>query len=347
MPPSVQASAALRPSITLLQMLKQDVTSHSTLVTEPELSASFWEQALLNPARTSFSQPGKGFRSSLVNLGWRIAGGEQPALPELAIILEALHGGSLIVDDIEDNSSLRRGRPALHLTHGLPLALNTGNWLYFWAVSLIQRLGLSPGIELELFHTLSTTLLNCHSGQALDLSVCATTLKQADFPSVVTVISGLKTGRLMALAASMGAMAAGGSATLISSLAMFGQQLGVALQMLDDLSNLGEQVEPAKRYEDLRNNRPSWVWAWVSEQVGAEHFARLQEQCRDVVSGADPAALAEELLRHVSAAGEECINQSLDLAYQKLLDIPTHQALKYELIREFARIKVGCGIFNG
>ncbi|ETK24840.1 polyprenyl synthetase family protein [Pseudomonas sp. FH1] len=315
-------------STLLLQMLESDFSSSSTFAQEYHLAAGFWNEALLDPARTFFRTPGKGFRASLVNLGWHLAGREECAPPELAIILEALHGGSLIVDDIEDNSSWRRGKPALHVTHGLPLALNTGNWLYFWALSLIQRLGLPGAVELKVSRAVSSTLLHCHSGQALDLSVRLTDLEQAEVLSVVSVISGLKTGRLMALAASLGAIAAGGSKSLVESLTVYGQQVGVALQMLDDLGNFGEQLDPIKRYEDLRNDRPSWVWAWLAEDLSCCYFNSLKKKAQAVVEPYEVQSLADDICQALGARGTQRSNNILDQSFRELcIKAGPHQGL--------------------
>src|SRR5512142_2931568 len=67
---------------------------------------------------------------------------------ELIGIVEGLHLGSLIIDDIEDESSTRRGGPTLHRQIGVPNALNAGNWLYFWPALLVPRLKLGPDREL-------------------------------------------------------------------------------------------------------------------------------------------------------------------------------------------------------
>ena len=110
--------------------------------------AAVWEQALLGPAREFLSRPGKAFRARLVRAGWELAGCQGAPSPLLPLLVELLHAGSLIVDDIEDGSTQRRGAPSLHQLYGVPVALNTGNWLYFAPMALIPRLELPPACEL-------------------------------------------------------------------------------------------------------------------------------------------------------------------------------------------------------
>jgi hypothetical protein len=59
------------------------------------------------------------------------------------LVVESLHAGSLIVDDIEDDSDLRRDAATLHRIYGVPVALNAGNWLYFWPQVLLSRIPLT------------------------------------------------------------------------------------------------------------------------------------------------------------------------------------------------------------
>ena len=114
-----------------------------------------------------------------------------------------------MIDDIEDDSATRRGQPALHHRYGLPVALNTGNWLYFLSLSCLFRLPSDDACRLALTEDAVRAITRCHEGQALDISASVTSLPRADVPSVVSATTDLKTGTLMGLAAAMGARCAG------------------------------------------------------------------------------------------------------------------------------------------
>lgn len=129
-----------------------------------------WDAALAGPVAEFLSRPGKRFRARLVELSWNLAGRTDDPPAALPLVVELLHAGSLIVDDIQDDSLQRRGRAALHRQVGLPLALNAGNWMYFWPLSLIGTLGLPLDVELDLHRRTADTLRRCHEGQALDLA---------------------------------------------------------------------------------------------------------------------------------------------------------------------------------
>ena len=57
----------------------------------------------------------------------------------------------------------------MHTLVGVPLAINTGSWMYFWALAELAEIGLPPAIELAAQHVAISTLVRCHQGQALDL----------------------------------------------------------------------------------------------------------------------------------------------------------------------------------
>jgi geranylgeranyl pyrophosphate synthase len=258
---------------------------------------SLWEAALAGPLREFLSRPGKRFRGQLTRLAWALADRRDQPPPALEAVVELLHAGSLIVDDIEDDSIQRRGRAALHRLVGLPVALNAGNWLYFRALSLLQTLGLPPAAELELHRRANAAVLQCHEGQALDLTAQVGELHPRDLGVVVRAISEWKTGSLMGLAAALGAVAAAAPARLVDAVCDYGVRLGVALQMQNDLSELTGAAGPLKHPEDLLHGRVTWPWAWAAQRLPGAAFDALQARGARLTQGTgDAAALARDLL---------------------------------------------------
>jgi geranylgeranyl pyrophosphate synthase len=287
------------------------------------VSRAAWEAALLGPARELLSRPGKGFRESLVRLCWKIGGGaaEMPAV--LPMIVEIIHAGSLIIDDVEDDSNLRRGGPCLHRLYGLPIAVNVGNWMYFWALDLIDQLELPAARAAELRRALTHGMFRCHFGQALDLSRPVGRIPQGEMPAVVAATTDLKTGALMELAAQAGAIGAGAAPEIVAALARFGRGLGRGLQMLDDLGNIAATAEPRtdpKRHEDLRLARPTWPWAWAAESLDEISFAALQ---------ADARVVQAQALAGQANAGTE----SLAAALRAALGVQGRRRARLELAR--------------
>jgi geranylgeranyl pyrophosphate synthase len=237
---------------------------------------------LLEPIRYLTDCPGKKIRGQLVRLGYEFANTTHPASRTDrqrcklgAEVLEFLHAGSLVVDDIEDGSELRRGQPSLYRQFGLPVALNAGNWLYFWPFQLISDMGLSPEKELLIYRWYHRTLLRAHFGQALDVGLRINSLDQERIPGVCLASMELKTGALIAFSLVMGGILGGAYGPTLSSLDEFGHGLGILLQMSDDLGNLRGRRDPSKRFEDLKLRRPCWVWACAAENYPREVFEQF------------------------------------------------------------------------
>ena len=280
-----------------------------------------WARAVVGPLREFLRRPGKGFRGAIVRGAWRSTrpGTEPP--PALPAIVELIHAGSLVVDDIQDDSSHRRGRPSLHRLIGAPLAMNCGSSLFFWPFELVGELDLPPERELALVRRLTRAMLRCHHGQALDLEARIDELSAEETPAVVAAAAELKTGALLELAAALGAFAAGADEALVGAWERFGCRLGVGLQMLNDLANLHGCSEPAKRHEDLRCGRPTWPWAWLAEIATPSDFAVMQTWQRDALVGSrSPSALAERLRRKVESHGRIVARAYLATAVADLAD---------------------------
>jgi geranylgeranyl pyrophosphate synthase len=235
-----------------------------------------WENVLLAPVREILSRPGKAIRASLVDAGYALVRPGQTAPIAATALVEILHAGSLIVDDIEDDSPVRRGGRAVHRIYGIPTALNSANWMYFLGVEQIERLGLPPETALMLHRRVNRTLLDCHRGQALDLGLRIGEVARIEIPPVVAEITLLKTGALTALAMAVGAIAAGGNPEQVACAERFGRDLGLALQQFDDMGNLTSKHVGRKRHEDLHHGRLTWPWAWAAETLDALSFARLE-----------------------------------------------------------------------
>ncbi|HEX2660752.1 MAG TPA: polyprenyl synthetase family protein [Polyangia bacterium] len=296
------------------------------------LPQELWEQALGDVARDILGRPSRQFRARLCGLAWRLAGGAGDVPRVLAALVEVVHAGSLIVDDIEDASVVRRGAPAAHVTHGMPRALNTGNWMYFWALQLIDELTSSPQTARDqLRRALCRTMHDCHLGQALDVSIPVGLLPRALVYRTVATSTMLKTGALMEFAARGAALIAGAPPQRVEALARFGRRLGLGLQMLDDFGNLtapASDHEGSKALEDLRGGRPTWPWALAAQELDEPTFSELQKNVRELVAfkdasndGTDAAlarALAAKLRMAVGLRGRQRASAYLDKALADL-----------------------------
>jgi geranylgeranyl pyrophosphate synthase len=287
---------------------------------EPVLPRRLWERALLGPAGEFLRRPGKGLRGRLVESGWALAGGGPDGPPpELPALVELLHAGSLIIDDIQDGSDERRGAPALHRTWGTAVALNTGNWMVLLPIHLLGRLELPAERARAAYDRVAATLVSCHQGQALDLLPVGE-LRQSEVGPVVAMSTLLRTASLTELAAALGGLAAGAAPPVLAALSELGRELGRGLQMLDDLGGVVAIERRAKGYEDLRHNRPTWVWAWAAERTREPEYDDLRAAARRVASGDDPEPLRARLAAAVEPTGRERARVALRRAAARLAD---------------------------
>ncbi len=335
-----QAAVLLERQPSALLLLEAELATRA----DAALAGEHWDRAIGDLLRDFLSRPGKEFRGELVRASYRLGGGSGEPPCELPLIVELLHAGSLIIDDIEDESPMRRGRPSLHRCHGLAKALNAGNWLYFWPQRLLERLALAPEVELTFHRAIADALLSSHYGQALDLGTRLSELSQAEVPGLVATATQLKTGSLFELSATLGALAAGASAQRRRALVRFAGDLGNGLQMLDDLSGVLSTRLRAKGREDLRLDRPTWPWAWLAREHDPDRYGELRGLARAVLEHElDPDGLLDRLSDCLAARGKLFVHRRLHGALDALRAEVGHDPVLGELVLEVQRLEASYG----
>lgn len=272
-----------------------------------------WDQALNEPAERFLSRCGKRIRGTLVNECYRAAGGCDEPCREITEGIELLHAGSLIIDDIEDESALRRGKPTLHREIGLPLALNTGNWMYFRAMEKLSEAPIDRRARQRIISRTIGTVRRCHEGQALDLAAAVDLLDPREIYPTARAISRLKTGSLTALAAWTGATAAGGDRVIRKAVSRFGLNVGFCLQMHNDLNELHRFVDGQQRCDDLRNARVTWPWVWAQKAVSKTEFMGLRGKLsRSLGNSQALRGIACQLIDSIGDRGQAYIKKKLE-----------------------------------
>jgi geranylgeranyl diphosphate synthase type I len=189
---------------------------------------------------------GKHIRPLLVLLAAEAAGGEwQSALPAAAAV-ELIHNFSLIHDDIEDNGTIRRGRPTVWKVWGAAQAINTGDAMFALAnISLMDlEESLSVDTALQVSKIFHTTCLRLTQGQHLDIL-----FEDLDLVSLEEYwqMVGGKTAALLAFSLEAGALCGVVPQEIQANYRDFGHNLGLAFQAQDDILGIwGDQDQIGK-----------------------------------------------------------------------------------------------------
>jgi len=205
------------------------------------------------PVWNFLDRGGKRWRPLLMFLSISAVGGNPKEYRSFAVIPELMHNGTLMVDDVEDNSDKRRGKPALHLLYGTDTAINLGNLLYYLPTIVIRDSKLSNTTKLKLYETINNNFLALGLGQGTDIYWHNHTSSKVTEQQYFTMCAN-KTGTLARLSAQIGAILGGGTRPQINTLGKFSESIGIAFQIQDDILNLegtlgkgkGEDITEAK-----------------------------------------------------------------------------------------------------
>lgn len=180
---------------------------------------------------------GKRIRPALSLLCCGATGGNLKKVYLPASIIELFHNFTLIHDDIEDNSLVRRGEPTLHVSHGIPLALNSGDALYTVIWDTMSNLKMPADDLITLQKMFASSFRKVVEGQGTELSWYLENkfnITENDYFSMV----GGKTAALLGLSCEIGGYISGAEKTQCTSLKTFGEKIGLAFQIQDDVLNV-------------------------------------------------------------------------------------------------------------
>lgn len=185
---------------------------------------------------------GKRIRPVLALLSCGAVGGAYEAVVEPAAIIEMFHNFSLIHDDIEDDSQFRRGEPALHVTYGVPMALNSGDALYTLLWRELLGLKFRPSQLIKLQKLYADAFKRVVDGQGVELAWIRAGRFDVTEKEYLQMIGG-KTAALMGLSCEVGVFIGGGGKRARKALRDYGEGLGAAFQIQDDVLNVTGEFE--------------------------------------------------------------------------------------------------------
>ena len=205
----------------------------------------------------------KRLRPLLTVAAARLAGARDDACLKLAAAVEFIHTATLLHDDVVDSSELRRGRVAAHLIWGAPSSVLVGDFLFARAFELMVGAGSMPALDI-----LARASRVIAEGEVLQL----TRAHDLDLDQGVYLeIIKAKTAELFAAAAEAGAVSAGAPTDRCRALRKYGQDLGLAFQLVDDaLDYSGDSRTLGKNPgDDFREGKATLPLLLVMARTGA------------------------------------------------------------------------------
>ena len=240
-------------------------------------------KAVADPIWDMLDRGGKRWRPALFLLICEALGKKAEYCLDFSIIPEVIHNGTLVIDDIEDSSEMRRGKPCTHKIFQIDISINAGNAMYYLPLLplMVQREKLSPEVQRDFYEVYVQEMINLSMGQAMDIAwhrgiANADALGEDDYLQMCAY----KTGTLARMAAKMAAVLADAPKSLVEKIGRFAESIGVAFQMQDDILDLTGQEFAKKKGgvgQDITEGKRSLMAIYTLKKANSKDKKRLVE----------------------------------------------------------------------
>lgn len=233
---------------------------------------------------------GKRLRPVLVLLTSQLGNAEDPRITDAAVVVELTHLATLYHDDVMDDAPTRRGVATAQYIWGNNVAILTGDLLFARASQIVSRLGHEAlSLQADTFERLCIGQLNETIGP----------VEGADPREHYIKVLADKTGSLIAASAQMGAIYSGAPAEYLEPLGLFGERIGVAFQLIDDVIDISVEGPSGKTPgTDLRAGVPTLPVLLLREREDAESRALLAEIDGDLSDDSKLQTVVARLRKH-------------------------------------------------
>ncbi len=198
-------------------------------------------KAVVEPIWEFLDRGGKRWRPNLFLLICEALGKNPEEFADFAIISEVIHNGTIMIDDIEDESELRRGKPCTYKIYGLDVTINAGNSMYYLPLlPLVENEQKVPAEKLcRIYEIYVKQMISLSLGQATDIAWHRGIAKADEIDEMNYLqMCASKTGALARMAAETAAVLADADDELFEKLGLFAESIGIAFQMQDDVLDL-------------------------------------------------------------------------------------------------------------
>lgn len=294
---------------------------------------------LYDPINYILELGGKRLRPALCLLACDMFGGDIQHALNPALGIEIFHNFTLLHDDIMDEAPIRRGKPTVHIKWNPNVAILSGDTMMALAYEYIMK---APKDSIqEVFSVFNKTAIEVCEGQQFDMNF----EKQHDvsIPDYINMIR-LKTAVLLAGSLKIGAIIAGANKKDAENLYLFGENLGIAFQLKDDLLDAFSDEEKfgKKTGGDIITNKKTFLYLKAFELAVGKTKETLQDYFDEEL--ADPAQKITGVKKIYQELGiDKATNKEIDkyfnhaLEYLNKVDLP--QEKKSELLKFADQLK--------
>ncbi len=290
-----------------------------------EFDVAALQKAITEPANYLLNLGGNRWRPVFMLTIIEALGGKKEDFLEFAIVPEIIHNATLVHDDIEDNSDMRRGAPSVHKKFGVPLALNLGDFMYYFpTVAVLDSEKLPTQVKLRFLEVYQRNMLRACVGQAMDIAwgegvVDISSITESYYFQMVYG----KTGALLEMAGELGATVVGASKELTDALGRCCATLGVAFQIGDDLLDLKPSGITKKKGgigEDITDGKATLMVVYTLSHANQKDKERLHEILRQHTG--DEAAINEAIaIMDKYGAREYCADTAKKIVHTAWNDV--------------------------
>src|SRR3954463_13686381 len=255
------------------------------------------------------------------------------AVRRAAVSIESFHKASLVHDDIQDGDEFRYGQPTLHNQHGVPTAINVGDYLIGMGYRLIGRDidTVGANIAADVLNKLADAHTKLSEGQGAEL-VWRDSRDKRLSSSEALKIYALKTAPAFEAALYCGARLAGPTGQYDQALAELAKHLGIGFQILNDLQDWrGDDFNKLTLGGDVLGGRPTVLWALALEGLESDERGELEQlvatgeatpavfaQIRNLFDGAGAFTKALQLVEHHRREAQQVADSLMPDAFRRL-----------------------------
>ena len=289
----------------ILELIANDLTAVEVKLTEHTASEySFVDMAVQHVVEGG----GKRLRPILVVLSAKVCGYQGSDAHTLAAVVELIHVASLVHDDVLDEAAIRRGRETLQTKWGNKVAVLVGDYLHARVLSmLVARRSDDPAMAI----LADTTQAMCegeviHAYKSGDFDI-----SEAEYLKIIS----FKTGKLIAASCTLGAHLGTTDPQQIEALTTYGQQIGTAFQIVDDVLDFTEDTDKLGKnaFGDLREGKLTFPIIHARSVCNADEKQTLEKVLNPNTDEAEAIAFVESLFQQYGVE-THCLKVAQDYA---------------------------------